>query len=321
MGCDCNKPYNDIKSELQRDLIYEKNYNSNPLFNLYNKELSWNDKKFGTYTNNEDNQNNNIQQIENKPNLNKEEKEYKNNNNLYNIENTNIDNTNIENTNIGNDNNENNNNNNKIENSRNENTELILKNLNIDPKINNDIENIENKNLIPVDSFSKYIFSEINNIRKDPKKYITILENSKSKITQRKNRIIYKSKVKVALTKGIPAFDEAINYLKEINPMNELIFNPKMCIELPENENDITDKKYIKKKVKEISNKGIYIKIYWRDIIDDEETCFILMIVDDTGDKSGLKTKNILNPNMKYIGICSIKINKKFACYITLSDR
>ncbi len=320
MGCDCNKLYNDIQNEFNRDLIYEKNYNSNPLFNLYNKELSWNDK-FGTYTNNDDNQNNNLQQIDNKPDLNKEEKEYKNDNNTYNIENTNIENSNIENTNIGNENNENNNNINNIENTKNENTELILKNLNINPKIIKENENIENKNLIPVDSFSQYIFSEINKIRKEPKKYIKIIENSKSKITELKNRIIYKSKVKVALTKGIPAFDEAIEFLKQTNSMNELIFNPQMCIEIPENENDINDKNYFKKKVKEISNKRIYITIYWREIINDEETCFILMIVDDTGDKSGLKRKNILNPNMKYIGICSVKINKKFACYITLSDR
>ena len=317
MGCDCNKLYNDIQNEFNRDLIYEKNYNSNPLFNLYNKELSWNDK-FGTYTNNDDNQNNNLQQIDNKPAQNKEEKEYKNNNNTYNIENTNIENSNIENTNIGN---ENNNNINNLVNTKNENTELILKNLNINPKLNNENDNIENKNLIPVDSFSQYIFSEINKIRKDPKQYIKIIENSKSKITELKNRIIYKSKVKVALTKGISAFDEAIDCLKETNSMNELIFNPQMSIELPENENDINDKNYFKKKVKEISNKRIYISIYWREIINDEETCFILMIVDDTGDKSGLKRKNILNPNMKYIGICSVKINKKFACYITLSDR
>ena len=317
MGCDCNKLYNDIQNEFNRDLIYEKNYNSNPLFNLYNKELSWNDK-FGTYTNNDDNQNNNLQQIDNKPAQNKEEKEYKNNNNTYNIENTNIENSNIENTNIGN---ENNNNINNLVNTKNENTELILKNLNINPKLNNENDNIENKNLIPVDSFSQYIFSEINKIRKDPKQYIKIIENSKSKITELKNRIIYKSKVKVALTKGISAFDEAIDCLKETNSMNELIFNPQMSIELPENENDINDKNYFQKKVKEISNKRIYISIYWREIINDEETCFILMIVDDTGDKSGLKRKNILNPNMKYIGICSVKINKKFACYITLSDR
>ena len=317
MGCDCNKHFNDIKFELNKDLVYNKNYNSNPLFNLNNKELSWNDK-FGTYTNNDDNQNNNLQQIDNKPAQNKEEKEYKNNNNTYNIENTNIENSNIENTNIGN---ENNNNINNLVNTKNENTELILKNLNINPKLNNENDNIENKNLIPVDSFSQYIFSEINKIRKDPKQYIKIIENSKSKITKIKNRIIYKSKVKVALTKGIIAFDEAIDFLKETNSMNELIFNPKMCIEIPKSENDLIDKNYFKKKVKEISKKGIYILTYWRDIIYDEESCFILMIVDDTGDKSGLKRKDLLNPDMKFIGICSVTINKKFACYITLSDR
>ena len=103
--------------------------------------------------------------------------------------------------------------------------------------------------------------------------------------------------------------------------MNELIFNPKMCIEIPKSENDLIDKNYFKKKVKEISKKGIYILTYWRDIIYDEESCFILMIVDDTGDKSGLKRKDLLNPDMKFIGICSVTINKKFACYITLSDR
>ena len=312
MGCDCNKHFNDIKFELNKDLVYNKNYNSNPLFNLNNKELSWNDK-FGTYTNNEDKQNNNLTQIDNIQNYNKEEIDYNTNDNNYNIENTNIENDNIENENNNKNNNENNNNNNnkKIENSKNENTELILKKLNIE----------KNKILIPEDSFSKYIFTEINNIRKDPKKYINIIENSKSKITKIKNRIIYKSKVKVALTKGIIAFDEAIDFLKETNSMNELIFNPKMCIEIPKSENDLIDKNYFKKKVKEISKKGIYILTYWRDIIYDEESCFILMIVDDTGDKSGLKRKDLLNPDMKFIGICSVTINKKFACYITLSDR
>ena len=42
------------------------------------------------------------------------------------------------------------------------------------------------------------------------------------------------------------------------------------------------------------------------------------MIVDDSGIKSGMKRKDILNPKMKFIGISSVEINKNFVCYITL---
>ena len=45
-----------------------------------------------------------------------------------------------------------------------------------------------------------------------------------------------------------------------------------------------------------------------------------MMIVDDTGNKAGLKRKDILDPNMKYIGICSKYIGKYFICFITFSD-
>ena len=43
------------------------------------------------------------------------------------------------------------------------------------------------------------------------------------------------------------------------------------------------------------------------------------MIVDDNGIKSGMRRKDLLDPNMKYIGISSVEIKKKFVCYITLS--
>ena len=45
-----------------------------------------------------------------------------------------------------------------------------------------------------------------------------------------------------------------------------------------------------------------------------------MMIVDDTGIKAGLKRKDILDPNMKYVGICSRTIGKYFICFVTFSD-
>ena len=255
----------------------------------------------------------------------------------------------VENENNRNENNENNekvnneNENNGIEENKNENNE----NDNIDNGINKENENElgnvvrreeeednnENKNnddlmnldinlpKEPADEFSKYIFQKINEVRKDPKSFIPIIEESKNNITTDKHgRLIYKSKVKVALSKGLPIFEEAISFLKETEPMDELIYEPRITIPVPDNEEDIKNKNYLKEKVEEI-NRNYYIKTYWRDIIKHPETSFILMIVDDTGSKTGLKRKDILNPDLKYIGISSVMIEKSFVCYMTFSEK
>jgi hypothetical protein len=47
---------------------------------------------------------------------------------------------------------------------------------------------------------------------------------------------------------------------------------------------------------------------------------FLMMVIDDNYVQEGLKRKDLINPEYKYIGISSIKINEKFACYITLSN-
>ena len=64
---------------------------------------------------------------------------------------------------------------------------------------------------------------------------------------------------------------------------------------------------------------GFNVKSYWRDFINDPEICFLLMIVDDNGKKKGLRRNDILNPNMKYIGISSVQINDDYVNYFVLS--
>ena len=171
----------------------------------------------------------------------------------------------------------------------------------------------------PEDKFSKYMFNQINSIREDPQSYIDIIRQSKRNIKLDKSGIkIYKSSVKVALNKGEPAFDEAIEILKKTKPMNKLIYNPDFVVELPNNELEITSKEYLSNKVKDKINNGIEIKSFWKDIVKDEETCFILTVVDDSMKNAGNKRNDILNRNNKYIGISSVKIGKSFACYIVL---
>ena len=171
----------------------------------------------------------------------------------------------------------------------------------------------------PKDEFSKFIFNQINAIREDPQSFIDIIQKSKKNIKIDKSGIkIYKSTCKVALNKGEPAFNEAIEFLRKTKPMNKLIYNPDFVIDLPNNEYDIISKEYLGNKVKEKIERGIDIKSFWKDIVKDEEACFILIVVDDSAKNSGNKRNDILNIDNKYIGISSVRIGRSFACYIVL---
>ena len=174
---------------------------------------------------------------------------------------------------------------------------------------------------VPQDEFSKYIFEQINKLREDPQSFIKNIEEAKSYISRNKhNKLIYKKHIKVLLSQGLLAFEEAISILQKCKPMKKLIFDPNLLVKLPKNEEDILNKKYFKNEIKKMIEKGIPIQTYWRDIIKEPETSFLMMVVDDTGLKAGLKRKDILDPNKKYIGICSTCIGKHFVCFLTFSN-
>ena len=157
-------------------------------------------------------------------------------------------------------------------------------------------EDIKEDNIdktMPSDEFSKYIFDQINLLRENPSSFIELIQNSKSNITiDQKNRLIYKTKVKVALDKGIKAFEEAKLILSNTKPMEKLKFNYNMKLKLPKKEVNIKSYSYLKNQI---------------------------LIKADNGKKAGYKRRSILNPEYKYIGISSHTINNKFICYITLS--
>ena len=178
----------------------------------------------------------------------------------------------------------------------------------------------DNDTSFPTDNYSKYIFTQINKIRTDPQSIIGIIEDAKDNIIEDKyGRIIYNRDLKIALTKGQYAFDDTIEFLQKQKPMKALEFKPIITITPPSKERDIEDKTYLRKEVRKMMKNGIRIKSYWRDVIRDPEISFMLMIADDNGAKSGKRRNDILDPNMKYIGISSVEINDSFACYIVLS--
>ena len=100
--------------------------------------------------------------------------------------------------------------------------------------------------------------------------------------------------------------------------MKKLKYNPDFLIELPTNELDVKSKEYLTDQVKLKLDAGIDVKSFWKDIVRDAESCFILTIVDDSGKNAGNKRNDILNPENKYIGITTVRIGKSFACYFVI---
>lgn len=190
--------------------------------------------------------------------------------------------------------------------------------------------------LSPNDQFSQYIFEKINKVRENPEKYIDFLEDAKQNIRPNRynEKIVYNrmrnEKCKVLLNRGEEAFDEAIDDLGNTKKMNRLIFSPEITVTPPQKNSDIRDPHYLQKKVEQIQKSGINIKAYWKDVVNDRESCIALLLVDDNGQQlTGRRRKIILDPDIKYMGISSNwdtygrKMGKgekvPFSCFMTFS--
>ena len=183
-------------------------------------------------------------------------------------------------------------------------------------------EKLEDDDTIPKDNFSKYLLEQINKIRADPQSFIGVIEDAKDNIKKSKNGNFYYNgnKIKVALVEGESAFNEAIEFLKSCKPMEPLVFSKNLIPPIPQNKEELQSKSYLRKSIDKMMCDGIRVNSYWRDIINDAEICFLLMIVDDNGDKKGMRRNDILSPNMKEIGISSVEINGRCVNYFVLSS-
>ena len=165
-------------------------------------------------------------------------------------------------------------------------------------------------------NYPKDVLELINEIRKNPKGYIKNVEEAMAFIQKYKNRLVYIGNIRVYLNKGEKMFKEAINYLKNIKPMNNLILNEDICIELPNEKEFNNDCNYFKNKIiKERKIKNI--ERYYREAIKDPYTGVLMMIVDDTDKNQGEKRKTILDPNLNNVGIKCRFYGNKFLAYLT----
>ena len=192
-----------------------------------------------------------------------------------------------------------------------------------DNKLHSPNKNEEDKNA-KYANYPEKMLELINRIRANPSSYSEIILSSINNIIinqdndETKPKIIYKSKVKVALSKGEQAFHEAAEILKNMKPMPPLELKEEICVPLPENEEELRDNNYLKKKVKIIREKN-NIDVYFKDLIKLPEVSALLMVVDDSEKNPGKKRNALLNEEFKYIGISNKFFEGKFLAYFTFS--
>lgn len=180
--------------------------------------------------------------------------------------------------------------------------------------------------------YNERAFKVINEIRKNPYKYVHIIKDNKKYVIEENHKevnpdtfveedkinIVYKNKVKVLLHKGKEQFDEIAEILKKTEPMEQLTEKKEILIPLP-TESEITDKNFMRNQVNEI-RKEHNINVYFKDNIKNPEVAILLMMVDDNvGSSVGKKRAAILNPSFRHIAINSNFIGKKFLAYYSFS--
>ena len=208
--------------------------------------------------------------------------------------------------------------------------------LGLDDQINpNDNEIIENNNyddnndeFLLNEKYANYpykIVELINNIREDPVGYADIVEQSIQNIVLEEDKedpsikhLIYKKKIKVALTTGEKAFQEAIDYLRTLSPLPPLEFSQEKCIPLPNTEEELNNPSFLKNQVK-VLREQTRIDVFYKDLIKIPEISGLLMIVDDTNKNAGKKRRALLSNELKYIGVSSKFIGRTFVAYFSFS--
>ena len=159
---------------------------------------------------------------------------------------------------------------------------------------------------LPLTEYVKKVFQLINKVRTTPSEFISVIEQAEKYIKEKNGRKIFEGNgLKISLNEGKAMFKDCVEYLKTLNPMNELQFCcDDIVLECPTEEKQIKDINIFREKVLEKRDK-CGILAYFKDSICIPEISVLLMIVDDSIKNPRKKRETLLNPNYKFIGISS----------------
>ena len=163
----------------------------------------------------------------------------------------------------------------------------------------------------PLSDYVKKVFNLINKVRVNPSEFVSIIETSSDKYVREfgGKKIFDNNKIKVSLNEGQEMFQDCANYLKSLQPMEELSFCDDIVIECPKDEKNIKDINFFREKLLKRREK-LGIEAYFKDSIRIPEISVLLMLVDDSIKNPRKKRLTLLNPKYKLIGISSSDMNE-----------
>ncbi len=166
---------------------------------------------------------------------------------------------------------------------------------------------------LPLTEYVKKVFCLINKIRLNPSEFVTVIETAEKYIKEINGRKIFDdTKIKVSLNEGKKMFQDCADYLRKLQPMEELNFCDEIVLECPKDEKNIKDINFFKEKLIEKKEK-FGIESYFKDSIRIPEISVLLMLVDDSAKNPRKKRETLLNPKFKFIGISSSDTNNNTA--------
>ena len=165
---------------------------------------------------------------------------------------------------------------------------------------------------IDYDEIAEEIFRAQNEVRKNPKSYIPKLQNS---LKYYKDNILYReNEIPIQTSEGASAVQEAINFLENQNPVQELIYSKDIGLSCKDIIDDIGLKGLTTHEGTEIKNLYNRLEQYceWDGAIAENmdfgfrlpENIIMNMIIDD-GDENRYQRQNLFYPHFKYVGIAA----------------
>jgi hypothetical protein len=166
------------------------------------------------------------------------------------------------------------------------------------------------------------MLKEFNFAREDPQRYAEKLKSYTSyiKYNHRTNQTVFSipKMIKINLSNGKDAFDKCINILRGYNELPLLELREDLAFPFPSEQVDLcTSKDYLTSKFLEMNmrlkDKYTIVGFHYDINVNDPEISTLLQIVDDNN-SNGQRRKQILDKNVKYVGISMGVLRDNIVC-------
>jgi hypothetical protein len=175
-------------------------------------------------------------------------------------------------------------------------------------------------------NFIEHYVKELNQCRTNPASFANVIEHHMQFIEPNEDNnsrhaafYVREGMPKIALTRGVPAFQELADRLRNMEPMGKIELRQDLSVAIPD-QSKWSSKEHMAHALKQVKVQNKQTHKYRNmnfhfDIGSPwSENSFVLQLVDDSPFK-GTRSRNILNPDFTYVGITSEKVKNKHCGY------